>query len=173
MTYGATQLADAFRTVRKNTIQIAEDIPEDQYGFKATPEVMSVSQMLAHIATTTLWPLQAHKVDRVSHITREIFVGYMGKGAQAAADLTTKAQILDALRRNGDEFASFLASLDDATLAETVTFPPPLQPSEKSRLEMLLGIKEHEMHHRAQLILIERLLGIVPHLTRNRQAAPR
>jgi uncharacterized damage-inducible protein DinB len=35
---------------------------------------------------------------------------------------------------------------------------------------MLLGTKEHEMHHRAQLTVIERLLGIVPHLTRNRQA---
>jgi uncharacterized damage-inducible protein DinB len=26
------------------------------------------------------------------------------------------------------------------------------------------------MHHRGQLMLIERLLGIVPHLTRERQA---
>ena len=26
------------------------------------------------------------------------------------------------------------------------------------------------MHHRAQLMVIERLLGIVPHLTRERQA---
>jgi hypothetical protein len=41
----------------------------------------------------------------------------------------------------------------------------------KSRFEMLLGEKEHEMHHRGQLTVIERLLGIVPHLTRNRQAA--
>jgi uncharacterized damage-inducible protein DinB len=37
-----------------------------------------------------------------------------------------------------------------------------------SRLELLLGAKEHEMHHRAQLMLIERQLGIVPHLTRQR-----
>jgi uncharacterized damage-inducible protein DinB len=34
---------------------------------------------------------------------------------------------------------------------------------------MLIGSKEHEMHHRAQLMVIERLLDIVPHLTRNRQ----
>jgi len=38
----------------------------------------------------------------------------------------------------------------------------------KSRFESLLGAKEHEMHHRAQLMLIERQLGIVPHLTRQR-----
>jgi uncharacterized damage-inducible protein DinB len=38
--------------------------------------------------------------------------------------------------------------------------------SEKSRLDRLLSANEHEMHHRAQLMLIERQLGIVPHLTR-------
>ena len=40
---------------------------------------------------------------------------------------------------------------------------------DKTRFEMLIGAKEHEMHHRAQLMVIERLIGIVPHLTRNRQ----
>jgi uncharacterized damage-inducible protein DinB len=47
--------------------------------------------------------------------------------------------------------------------------PPGSNPAVKNRFEMLLGTKEHEMHHRAQLMVIERLLGIVPHLTRNRQ----
>ena len=35
---------------------------------------------------------------------------------------------------------------------------------------MILSVKEHEMHHRGQLMLIERLVGIVPHLTREMQA---
>jgi uncharacterized damage-inducible protein DinB len=38
-----------------------------------------------------------------------------------------------------------------------------------TRLASLLSPKEHEMHHRAQLMVIERLLGIVPHLTRARE----
>jgi uncharacterized damage-inducible protein DinB len=33
----------------------------------------------------------------------------------------------------------------------------------------MLGPKEHEMHHRAQLMVVERMLGIVPHLTRQMQ----
>ena len=48
--------------------------------------------------------------------------------------------------------------------------PPGSQPATKSRLEMLLSTKEHEMHHRGQLMLIERLIGIVPHLTKDMQA---
>jgi uncharacterized damage-inducible protein DinB len=31
-------------------------------------------------------------------------------------------------------------------------------------------VKEHEMRHRAQLMVSERLLGLVPHLTREREA---
>ena len=50
-----------------------------------------------------------------------------------------------------------------------MTFPPPVQPSVKTRLEMLMGPKEHEMHHRGQLMLLQRLIGQVPHLTRRRQ----
>jgi uncharacterized damage-inducible protein DinB len=34
---------------------------------------------------------------------------------------------------------------------------------------MLLGPKEHEMHHRGQLMLVQRMLGKVPHLTRQMQ----
>lgn len=173
MIYNGTHLAEAFRTVRKNTIQIAEDIPEDKYGFKATPEVMSVADILAHLAVNTWWPIQLHKVDHVSNMDRGTFMGYMQKIGERAAALTSKPQILDALRTEGDAFASFLEALDDATLEEMVTFPEMVSSRPKSRFEMLLGTKEHEMHHRAQLMLIERLLGIVPHLTRNRQAASR
>jgi uncharacterized damage-inducible protein DinB len=35
---------------------------------------------------------------------------------------------------------------------------------------MILSVKEHEMHHRGQLMLVERIVGIVPHLTREMQA---
>jgi len=34
---------------------------------------------------------------------------------------------------------------------------------------MLLGVKEHEMHHRGQLMTMERMIGQVPHLTRQMQ----
>ena len=48
--YGGAELARAYRTVRGNTLQIAEDIPDDKYGFVPAPGARSVSQLLAHIA---------------------------------------------------------------------------------------------------------------------------
>ena len=37
--YGGKELASACRTVRQNTIQVAEDIPEEKYSLVAAPEV--------------------------------------------------------------------------------------------------------------------------------------
>jgi uncharacterized damage-inducible protein DinB len=71
------------------------------------------------------------------------------------------------LHRTAEAFASFLDALSESALSEMVSMPASQPP--KSRFEMLLSVKEHEMHHRGQLMLIERQLGIVPHLTRERE----
>ncbi|HUE88217.1 MAG TPA: DinB family protein [Vicinamibacterales bacterium] len=167
--YGGKDMAASFRTVRRNTIQIASDIPEDHYGFRATPETRSVAEELAHVAAATLWVVQAHEVDKTTFITYDDFGAYMTRIAGAAQALTSRTDIINALTKNGEEFASFLERMTDDQLAERVGFPPPIQPSSKTRFEMLLGTKEHELHHRAKLMVLERLLGIVPHLTRARE----
>jgi uncharacterized damage-inducible protein DinB len=64
-----------------------------------------------------------------------------------------------------------MQSLSPEFLAETFTDPMGQNP--RTRLESLMGAKEHEMHHRGQLMLIERMLGIVPHLTRQREERAR
>jgi uncharacterized damage-inducible protein DinB len=171
--YGGKDMAASFRTVRRNTIQIASDIPEDKYGFRATPDTRSVAEELAHVAAATLWVVQAHEVDRTTFINYEDFSAYMTRTAAVAQALTAKTDLINALTKNGEEFAAFLERMTDNQLAERVGFPPPIQPSSKSRFEMLLGTKEHEMHHRAKLIVLERLLGIVPHLTRARGDMPK
>ena len=71
------------------------------------------------------------------------------------------------LRSEGEQFAAWLEKLTPEFLSETVTEPD--GKTAKTRFERLLGAKEHEMHHRGQLMLIERQLGIVPHLTRQSQ----
>ena len=77
--YGAKELAESFRTVRRNTIQIAQDIPEDKYGFRSTPETQSVAEELAHVACATLWHVQAHEVDKKTTISFEDFGVYLGR----------------------------------------------------------------------------------------------
>ena len=166
--YGAKHLADSFRTVRKNTLAIAEEIPEDQYGFRATPDVMSVGEMLAHLAISPMWQIDVHS-RKVDHLDFAFFSARTQQGKAEEQLLRTKAEIVRALQQNGEKFASFVEGLDEAALQSVVSFPPQAG-SAKSRFEMLLGPKEHEMHHRGQLMLVQRLLGQVPPLTRQRQA---
>ena len=163
--YGSKDMAESWRTVRKNTIQVAEDIPADQYNFKAAPDTMSVAELLAHLATSPFWAQTLHITEKKTAVTMEDFGRYMSDGSKAAAALTTKDAIIGALRAHGETFATQLEGMSDEFLGERVELPM----GSKTRFEMLLGIKEHEMHHRAQLFLIQRMIGIVPHLTRARQ----
>ena len=95
----------------------------------------------------------------------EIFPKFMAEENQPR----TKAEMIAFLKSEGDAFASFLEALPESFLAEQVTMPPGAEPSTKTRFEMLLGAKEHEMHHRGQLMTMQRMLGQVPHLTRKMQ----
>lgn len=167
--YGAQQLASSFRTVRKNTIQVAQDIPEDNYGHTPAEGARTVGQMLTHVAIAPgLW--KAMHGTRSTDLTGFDFFGTGGKMRQEESIPRTKAQIVDLLAREGEDYATFLDGFSDADLATMVLSNSAAGPIHKSRLESLLGAKEHEMHHRAQLMLIERQLGIVPHLTRQMNA---
>lgn len=165
--YGVKHLADAFRTVRKNTIAIAQDIPEDNYGFRAAPGARTVSQLLIHIGVSPSWQQELHS-QRVATLEGFDFPGRFMKDKAEEQVPRTKAEIIDMLQQSGEAFASFLDGLSEDALGESVSMPG--GQSTKSRLEMLLSVKEHEMHHRGQLMLIERQLGVVPHLTREREA---
>lgn len=166
--YGGKELAASFRTVRNNTIQIAEDIPDNRYDFCATPDTRTVRRLLVHIALGPTFQLHIHQ-NKLDDLAKMNFGELSTRLAAEEAKPRTKADVVEFLKREGDSFETFLAGLPESFLSEQVKMPPGAQPPTKSRLEMLLSPKEHEMHHRAQLMLIERMLGIVPHLTRQFQ----
>lgn len=168
MNYGAKDLARSFRTVRANTAKIANDIPENKYTFTPADGTQTVGQLLAHIA-------MAYRLFQAMHMQKDASKPVDFQKLFTELDAETKKSrskndILELLNTEGERCAKWLATLSDEFLAEHVNMPNGDPPS-KSRLEMLMSIKEHEMHHRGQLMLIERILGIVPHLTRQREAA--
>jgi len=162
--YGLTQLIDGTRTVRENTIQIAEDIPEEQYRYRPTPESRSVAETLVHIALLSQADRRLHVDKRVSSVKGFNFAELIEQSEAEEKRPRTKSDIIALLRTGGERHCEWLETFPQELLADTVLMPGG---APKTRFEMLLGTKEHEMHHRAQLMVIERLLGIVPHLTRN------
>jgi uncharacterized damage-inducible protein DinB len=168
--YGSKELAQSFRTVRKNTIAVAEDIPEQHYGFKAAPETRTVAQTLVHVAVSPRYHEQIHRIERRTTFEGFDFFAFFGALSAEEKVARSKAEITGMLRADGEKFAQWLEGLPEDFLSQQVGSPQGAMPPSKSRLEMLMSAKEHEMHHRGQLMLIERLLGIVPHLTREMQA---
>ena len=169
--YGSKELANSFRTVRKNTILVAQDIPEDKYSFRAAPDSRSVGELLAHIAVSNGFQQQIHAKERRTNLDGFNFPEMMQRLSAEEKTPRTKAQTIELLATSGEAWANWLEGLDDAFLAEAVTMPagaPP--PGFRTRFDMLLSVKEHEMHHRGQLMMIERMVGVVPHLTRDMQA---
>ncbi|HEY1239335.1 MAG TPA: DinB family protein [Bryobacteraceae bacterium] len=168
--YGAKEIAASFRTVRKNTLTIAEEIPEDKYGFKPAPDTRTVEQTLIHVANIPRFQLILHRDQKLKTLAGFDFQSVFGATMAEEQKPASKSEIIRRLRDGGDEFASWVESVSDDFLGEVVTMPPGGQPPSRTRFDMLISVKEHEMHHRGQLMLIERVLGIVPHLTREMQA---
>lgn len=166
--YGGKELAAAFRTVRENTLKIANEIPENKYDFTPAPDCRSIGKTLVHIALGSGFQhhIQSNKITDLKTVN---FPELMKNVIAEEAKPRDKAETIAFLKAEGDKFASFLESLPESFLAEPVAMPPGAQPPTKSRFEMLLGAKEHEMHHRAQLMTAQRMIGQVPHLTRQMQ----
>ena len=167
--YGAGELARSFRTVRGNTIKLAEEIPEDKYGFRPAEGCRTVAETLVHIAIMPRVQEEIHFTKHLDTLVGFDFFGMMGKLQAEASTPRTKAQILELLTTEGERYTRALEGVSEEFLGEQVRYPEGMQPPVKSRFEMLIAPKEHEMHHRGQLMIVQRMLGITPHLTRQMQ----
>ena len=165
--YGGKEMAASFRTVRNNTILIVEEIPEDRFDTPIAPGCRTVAQAIAHIAYIPDIQMHMQKTGVTDLKTVNFAQLLQAQGAEESKP-RTKAELLALLRAKGDEYAAYLEGLAEPFLSETVAMPPGATPTHKSRLEMLLAPKEHEMHHRAQLMVSQRAFGLTPHLTRER-----
>lgn len=170
MIYGAAELAASFRTVRSNTLLAAHDIPAEKYDFSPADGFMTVEKLLTHIAYGHAFQYQLHAIDKLSHMGEMDWHTLMADMQAKQAVSRTKDEVIALLEETGETFAGFLDGLSDDFLAERVAFPEEFEQPPKTRFEMLMSVKEHEMHHRGQLMVVQRILGIVPHLTRQREA---
>jgi uncharacterized damage-inducible protein DinB len=168
--YGGKELAESFRTVRKNTITIAQELPEEKYSFRPAPNTRSVGELLAHISLAQSFQYQIHAQERRSSLEGFDFPSLMQRMVAEEKVPRSKDQTLEMLHNSGKKWADWMEGLTESFLGERVEMRAGMTPSSKSRFEMILSVKEHEMHHRGQLMLIERIVGIVPHLTREMQA---
>ncbi len=155
--YAAKDLAATFRTVRKNTIIIAEDIPEDKYNYRPVEGTRTVGELLTHIAFGAKFQEHVNLVEKRTSMEGFDFMKFRAGFAADVEKPRTKAEIIALLKEEGEKYASALEAVSDEFLCESIVMPPGGSPPSRTRFDMLGSVKEHEMHHRGQLMLIERL----------------
>jgi uncharacterized damage-inducible protein DinB len=116
--YGAKELAESFRTVRKNTIQVAQDIPEENYSFQAAANVRSIEKLLTHIALTNRFQYRVHAVEKRSTLADFNFPVLFQEMAAEEAKPRTKAEVIELLRTEGGKWAAFVEKVSDDFLSQ-------------------------------------------------------
>ena len=140
--------------IKDPVMRTAEKVPEDLYAFKATPEVRSIGQLIAHIADGNFGICGAASGMKPP-------MSGVEKSTQGAG----KAALQKALAASFEFCESAIGSMTDAKGAETVKTFLGVQP----RLSVLAFNTSHVWEHYGNLVTYMRLKGIVPPSSEPRQ----
>jgi uncharacterized damage-inducible protein DinB len=120
----------------------AEMVPEATYGYRPTPEVRTLGEILGHVADASFFFCSTAS----------------GMDAPEAGPMTTKAEIQAALAASIAFCNSAFDALTAQTAAETVT----LLNNQHSRIGALAFHNAHIYEHYGNLVTYMRINGMVP-----------
>ena len=142
----AEQLRQEWTASRRQVVAIAEAMPADKFSYKATPEVRSFGEIVAHVAGEGKMEMEA-------------VAGVAQPGSPERFDsLRSRAEILRALAEFFDYGTMVLAGLTDQQALELV----PLRGRQSPRWLIVMQTIGHNKEHYGNLVTYLRLNGIVP-----------
>lgn len=131
--------------VRALVTRAAEQLPEEQYGFRPVSTVRTFGEIVAHITDSQYFFCSMVLGEKMPAES------ISGKGA-------TRTQLITALKGALDYCARAHASLDDTTGAETILFSGSPTP----KLGVLNVNTTHTIEHYGNLVTYLRMNGLVP-----------
>lgn len=139
----STEAKQAYTGIKNNLSKMAEKMPEEQYGFKPTPEIRTFGQLVAHVADA-----QARNCSAVNGEAKAI----------NAASKTSKADLVAALK---ESFAICDAAYDSLTDADAAAMIKTAR-GQRSKLGTLVGNTTHSNEEYGYMAVYLRLKGVVP-----------
>jgi uncharacterized damage-inducible protein DinB len=153
-------LITTWKEVRDGLIQEAGQIPADQFSFQATPDTRSVVQLLQHLVETQKL-LVGESCRSEPNLMRQSFPDHIKEYAPEVQAITDKNGLLEALRSSMEISEATIRAHGDKLNDPMRRFDG----KEMTKLQVLQFATSHEMYHRGQLTVYERLLTIEPVLT--------
>ena len=153
-------LIGSWTEVRNGFIEEAGQVPADQFSFRATPETRSVAEIVQHIIETQA-VLIGEALRAEPNLLRQSFADHIREYAPEVAPTTDKDSLLALMRSSMDKAAATIRANADKLGDSIKRFDG----REMTKLDFLRFGASHEMYHRGQLTVYERLLNIKPALT--------
>jgi uncharacterized damage-inducible protein DinB len=132
---------------RQLLVAIADAMPEDKFGFKATPAQRSYAEQVMHVANIDLKLLST--------------LGGKTPAPMIKADATSKADVMAAIRATMDYGAAVVKEFNDQQLLERVTSLPFMGPT-TSRARVIYFSIAHSQDIYGQMAVYLRLNGVTP-----------
>ena len=146
-----------WNSIGNRLIAMAEDWPEDKYGFKAQKDQRSFGENLIHVAEEDYRMLSAIKGTPM---------GPTGGKDIDPANYKTKADIVKLIKQAVADGAALLQEQGDAGLSKEVKYPYANAMVHASF--MWLDAIEHSAEHYGQLVVYYRVNNLVPPASRPR-----
>ncbi len=149
-----TGLKVAWNRVKDIAVRAAKKMPEESYGFQATPEVKTFGQFVGHLADST-------------YMMAGLILGEKPPVVEAEKTKKTKAELVAALE---DSFAYMdrAFALGDAAVAA----PVKLFGMDTNKFAVVGLAIGHTWEHYGNMVTYMRMKGIVPPSSEPRPAAP-
>lgn len=138
----ASEVKQAYESVKNNLMKTAEKVPEQDYSFKPTPDIRTFAEVMEHVVNS-----QLHACGAIT-----------GEHKTPSGDLKTKAGIVQGLREAFTECDKAYGSLTDTNMSEMIQTPR----GQRSRLATLAGNTTHDAEQYGILSVYMRLKGIIP-----------
>lgn len=154
-------LVNTWKEYRKGLIAEVEQIPEDRFDFRATPETRTIAEVLQHIVEIQKMLIgEAGRVE--GNLRRQSFADHVNEYALEVKAVTDKNGLLELLRNSMELCEASLRSNDDLMQGSMGGIDGKPTP----KLKVVNFAMSHEMYHRGQLTVYERLLNLEPALTK-------
>jgi DinB superfamily len=141
-------LLEQWNDIGRKLIAMAEDFPEDKYGYKPAPESRTFKANLAHAAGAMYYFTDSAQGKQPRY-----------PDAYAGNDLKTKAELVAFVKKCVQDGADVIKAKGDQGLNEAVNDGGP----HLDRLyDLGYGLIEHSGEHYGQLVVYYRVNGLVP-----------
>lgn len=156
----AEHIVASWKEVRSGLIEEATQIPAEKFSFEAAANSRSIKQILQHLVESQKFLVgEACRPD--TNLLRGSFADQIKTYAPDVRKVDDKDGLLKLLQDTMDESGEKLLAAGDALNATMRRFDG----KETTKAALMSFAIAHEMYHRGQLTVYERLLGIEPALT--------